>query len=136
MKIVLIAALAASVLSAAESAPVVPTGESPKSTERSLTEVETLKTRLANNTIQLIRKKYDIDKAEQEMRPAQQEYTTVVIEACKSVGVALDKINTECGFVSGRNPDDSVQNDPSGKPVAAKVWKITPAPSSAQTPAK
>lgn len=134
MKLLFIAAIAASILSAAE-ATVTPVSEPPKSNERSLTEVEILKTRLDNKTIQLIRKKYDIDKAEQEMQPAQQDYTSVVIEACKSVGVALDKIQTECGFSTGRNPDDTAVNDPAGKPVAAKVWKITPAPSAAQAPA-
>src|SRR5271166_3529226 len=110
MRLLLIPAIAASMLSAAE-ATAPPANEPPKLSERNLTEVEVLKVRLSNQTIQLVRKKYDIDKAEQEMQPAQQEYTTVVIEACKSVGVSIDKINTECGFVSGRNPDDSVQKD-------------------------
>lgn len=132
MKLLIIAAIAASILSAAE-ATVAPATELPKPTERSLTEVELLKTRLANQTVQLIRKKYDIDKAEQEMQPAQQEYTTVVIEACKSVGVALDKIQTECGFTTGRANDDTVQKGPDGKPVPAKVWKIVPAQSATET---
>ena len=107
---------------------VAPTIEAAKApSDRPLTETEALKAKLALTEIKLLRKEFDIDNYEKKAAEPQAEYSAVVIAACASVGVAQDKITTECGFQTGIGQDGKPILSPDGKPIQAHVWRAVPA---------
>jgi hypothetical protein len=131
MKLIIIAALTAFTLLATE--PVKQ--EQPKVQDRPLTDAEALSTRLDNQKIQVEREKYHLDEFEKAIQEPQTHFSQVVIDACKSIGIPLEKVQTECGFQNGHDPaTDKPLVGQDGKALAAHVWRILPTPPAA-TPA-
>lgn len=127
MKLILFAALAA-VMFGQDAKIAAPQGGTPApSTERPLSENEILKLKLAQTQIQVLKDKFKIEDFNKEVTPIQQSQMSVAQDACLSVGVAKDKLQTECGLVTGFDGDGKQLTGPDGKPLEPKVWKIVPA---------
>ncbi len=124
--IALLAASAALIL--AQDAKVVPSSPSAKPTERPLSETESLKLQLSVAQIQLLQKEYKIEEYQAKIKPYMDSQQAIALAACGSVGVAEDKITTECGLSTGIGPDGKPAMDANGKPVQARVWHAIPAP--------
>ncbi len=95
--------------------------------ERNLEEKEALKFKLAVANVLLLRKTFDIDKYETELKPFNDEQNSIIVAACKSVGVDQAGIQKgECGFNAGVGPDGKILLGADGKPVQPRVWKNIP----------
>lgn len=124
MKLLLIAALAAAFSLSAEE---------PKVQDRPLTDAEGLSTRLDNQKIQVKRKEYKLDDFEKDIQEAQTHFAQTVIDACKSIGIPIEKAQTDCGFSNGHDPaTDKILLGQDGKPIPAHVWKLPPPPVTAK----
>ena len=124
MRFVLFSLLALTAFAAEE-----PKAKAPEKapTERALSETELLKFKLAVANVALLRKQYDVDKFETEVKQYTSEEDSVIIEACRTVGVLPDGIQKgECGFTAGVGPDGKALLGADGKPVQARVWKNVP----------
>lgn len=133
MRLMLIAALAATMYGqAAKVEP--PKNTAPQAaTDRALTENEVLKLKLSQAQIELLQKDFRIKEYQEKLTPLSQEQVSIAHAACLSVGVPEAKIllgqpDNECGINLGVGPDGSPVLGPDGKPVAPKVWWIKPEP--------
>lgn len=128
MKLFLFAAMAAVMFGQDAKIAVAPAGPPAPATERPLSENEILKLKLAQSQIQVLRDKYKIDEYQKEVGPISQSQMSVAQDACLSVGVAKDKLQTECGLQTGFDGDGKPLTGPDGKSAEPKVWKIAPPP--------
>ena len=101
--------------------------ESVKVPDRPLTQLEVSETLLLAKTAELEGKK--IEESQAKIKEAQQKYAEIFTRACLSVGIAADKIQSECGFTTGVGQDDKPLVGQDGHAVAAHVWKLPPQPS-------
>ena len=98
-----------------ESGETAPKPEAKK--EYLLTKEESLTVKLDIAQIQLLNEKYKIDDYNKEIKPWSAEQEDVITKACMKVGVAKDKIRSDCGVSLGAK-------DQAGNELPAKVWKI------------
>lgn len=126
MKYLILFAATAALMFGQEAKVAVPPSSIPTVTERALSELEVTKLQLSIAQIELLQKKYDIEKYQAELKPHLDAQQAIVGAACKSVGVAEDKITTDCGLSTGIGQDGKPAMGADGKPVQARVWHATP----------
>ena len=112
-----------------------PAPETPKAeqNERALTDAEVLKVRATSAEIKNLSDVYKITEFNKKVEPKATERNGVFVAACRSVNIPEDKIQAECRFVTGLDEDGNTVMDPTGKPVAARVWWQKPS-TTATTP--
>ncbi len=94
--------------------------------ERVFTEAESLKIENSILRVSALQKEYKIEEYQQKVSPLIKSQQEIIAEACKSIGIAEDKIQSECGF-SGFSSDGGTVTGPDGKIVTRKVWHQVPA---------
>ncbi len=126
---ILVAAFAAIAFSQEASKPApTPVAAPVVAPERPLTELELEKIKRTTVQIQLLNATYKMDEYQKAVEPISAEQRAVVVAACKSIGIADDKIQTDCGVNIGMGADGKQLTNPDGTPVKARVWLIEKPP--------
>ncbi len=128
MKKLLLLGAALSAITFGQNAKAAP-GDTPapaQITDRQLTETEALKLQLIAAKVQLLQDKYKIQAYNEELQPLSAEQLSIAKAVCASVGVAEDKINSECGLNLGIGADGKALLGADGKPAPTRVWNAKP----------
>lgn len=125
MKLILFAALAATMFAQDAKITAPPGSPAPAQTERLLTTEEGLKVENSILRISLAEQKYKLAEYRSEIAPEVAVQEEVLSAACLSAGVPKAELKTNCG-VAGFGADGRQAIDKDGKPVPRKVWYIKP----------
>ncbi len=123
MKLFLMMTLTLAVM--AQDAKVAPEAAKPLpvSADRALTKEESLALQLTQTRILRLQDKYKLAAYQEELQPIISDQQAVFMSACKSVGIAEDKVPTECRINTGVDAEGKPVVGPDGKQVAARVWR-------------
>jgi hypothetical protein len=138
MKMIIIAAIAASMLSAQSTQKEEPkpkevaTKEAPKEAPkqpegRDLTKAEAADLQITILKLHILNDRYKLDEYQKEAGPISQKQQSLRDSLCKSIGVPADKVNTECGIQGFDSNGDQI-NGADGKPVPQKVFRVPQQP--------
>ena len=94
--------------------------------ERALTEIEVLRFQDTIKDFVILRKDYRIDEFQKAAEPITARQREIFNAACLSIGIAKEKIETECAFTPGIGSDGKPMVGPDGKPIQARVWRNPP----------
>ena len=100
----------------------------PPVTDRPLSEVEVLKLQVTTLRIKELAEQYKLPEYQKELAPINSEQIAIVQKACESVGVPKERMQQECGLVTGFDQDGKPLTGQDGKPVATHVWHQAPPP--------
>ena len=88
---------------------------------------EILQLRLSNQDMIRINKAHDIEGYQKEIQEPQQLAASIITAKCQALGIAPEKVQTECGVITGFDQTDKAINGPDGKPIMPHVYRVQPA---------
>lgn len=125
MKLTLLAGLAALSLSA-QTAKVEPLKTETAAVRKAVPANELFEVRYTVAELARLAKKYDTEGYHKEADPVSAEQSNWIMNHCKDLGIPQEKIQAECRWNLGLDPDGKFVNGPDGKPVIAEFWREVP----------